>query len=517
MIVVFHIVWLVIYSFCWLMAERYDVQMFQQNSYRMDRYMRWWRTSFTWSSPRTLFLVCALLSSFSRVLCAISAFMLFSFAYLELKKEYKVKLVWTKRVVRLFVTIGLIDFGIFSLVFFTLGFLPAAGIAILALFLSKPVVLLANIINKPLESTVSRWYYNDAKKILSKRKDLVIIGVTGSYGKTSTKNFLYRILSEKYNTLVTPGNYNTTLGVVRTVREQLKPYHQVFVVEMGAKQVGDIKEICDLVHPSIGIVTAVGEMHLETFGSLENIQKTKFELVRSLPSDGLAVINMDSQGIASYNDVLSGCNIIRYGIHSELADVRVYDVRYGHSGTTFSIGDLSYSTKLLGEGNILDIVAALVVAERLGVDAQRRKIAVSKLQSVEHRLSLMNKGGVLVLDDAYNSNPEGASMALDVLENFVSGESSKKIVVTPGIIELGNRQAEINREFGRRIASAADVAVIVNLSNREAICMGLSDGNFSKDKIILADDLSSAVKAISGIVSAGDVVLYENDLPDMFR
>jgi len=513
----FLIIWLMIYAFCWLMVGKYDAQMFQQNSYKSDRYFRWWKSSFSWLSFRTMFLVCAVLGSLSGVLCAFSAFGLFAYAYLEYKKEYKVRIVWTKRIIRLFVTMGLVNLALFFITYVTLGFLPATGVACLTLFFSKPLLLIANTLNRPLESAISHWYYNDAKKMLSQRPDLIVIGVTGSYGKTSTKNFLYRILSEKYNTLVTPGNFNTTLGVVRTVREQLKPYHQVFIVEMGAKQVGDIKEICDLVHPSIGIVTAVGEMHLETFGSFENIQNTKFELIRALPSEGLGVINLDSAGIASYNDVPDNCRIIRYGIASDNADVKAENVAYGHNGTSFDVAGQHYSTRLLGGGNILDILGSLVVAEQLGVEVARRKIAVSKLQSVEHRLSMMNKGGVTVLDDAYNSNPEGAAMALEVLGKFVSGPSGKKIVVTPGIIELGERQAEINRELGRCIAKAADVAIIVNFSNREAIVQGLSDEGFAEDKIVVADDLASAVKSLGTMVNAGDVVLYENDLPDMFK
>ena len=159
-----------------------------------------------------------------------------------------------------------------------------------ATVLSFGILLVSNILLIPCEKSVNRWYYNDAKRILNSMPDLTIIGITGSYGKTSTKHFLHTILSEKYNVLMTPGSYNTTLGVIRTIREQLKSYHNIFIVEMGAKQTGDIKEICDLVNPSIGIITAIGEQHLETFKTITNIQKTKFELIDALPRNGLAVL-----------------------------------------------------------------------------------------------------------------------------------------------------------------------------------------------------------------------------------
>ena len=136
-------------------------------------------------------------------------------------------------------------------------------------------------------------YINDAKQMLAQMPDLKIIGITGSYGKTSTKHYLNRILSEQFDVLMTPGSFNTPMGVVRTVREMMKPYYYVFIVEMGAKQLGDIKEICDIVHPEIGIVTAVGEQHLESFKSIENVQRTKFELVEALPENGFAVLNDD--------------------------------------------------------------------------------------------------------------------------------------------------------------------------------------------------------------------------------
>ena len=280
--------------------------------------------------------------------------------------------------------------------------------------------------------------------------DLKIIGVTGSFGKTSTKHYLYRILSEKYNVLMTPGNFNTTLGVVRTIREHLKPHHQIFIVEMGAKQVGDIKEICDLVHPTIGIVTAVGEMHLETFHSVENIRRTKFELIDALPANGYGVVNIDSEHIAS-KPIDHKSHLITYGVKNHDADYRAVNIDYSAQETSFDIdsrGDLreGYTTHLAGRGNILNLLAAVAVADLMKVPASQQKRAMRQIEQIEHRLSVKRTaGGISIIDDAYNSNPTGAKMALEVLAHFNRPATARRIVITPGFVELGERQADLNR------------------------------------------------------------------------
>ena len=507
------------FAAAWAAVLRYDLQMFQQNSYMAGRYWTWLRPVLL-GHRRWWFALLPLLC-WSPALRVIAAVILFWSALLEFRTHYKVRIVYTKRVVRLIVTCILLGLLLLRAAYAAGGWKTVAVCAPLLLLCDKPLVVLANLINAPLEALIRRWYYNDAARMLRARPDLVIIGVTGSFGKTSTKNYLYRMLSERYNTLVTPGNFNTTLGVVRTVREQLRPYHQVFIVEMGAKQPGDIREICDLVHPTIGIVTAVGDMHLETFGSRENIQKTKFELIRALPPQGLGVINADSEGIATYKDIPDHCRMVRFGIDAHRADVRAADIVYSASGTGFTVvgpgAPLSLQTRLVGRGNVLDIVGACVVAAELGVSPQQIRVAVSKLQQVEHRLSVRQQGGLTILDDAYNANPEGAAMALDVLRGLRLDEGARRFVVTPGFVELGARQAEENRKLGARAARAADVLIVVNRLNREAICAGAREAGLAEDCLICADSLSEAVAALSGRAAAGDAVLYENDLPDMFK
>ncbi len=500
-----------------LLIAKYDIHMFQLSSYRYSRYFRWLVPGNIISQKRFfafMMLVPALVPNYVGVGFA-TGITIGAWA-VAWREKFKTPLVYTMRVKRLFATNILLFVAITAL---ALLFATEWATVIIAatLILSNFLMLLANLVNTPIEKAINRHYYNDAKRIIDSHKGLIIIGVTGSFGKTSTKNYLASVLAEKYNVLVTPGNFNTLLGVIRTIREQLRPYHQVFIVEMGAKQNNDIKEICDLVHPTIGIVTAVGEMHLETFKTVENIQETKFELINSLPAGGLGVINYDSEYIKSYKGIKSPCKIIRYAVEGE-GDYKANDVVYGAGGVSFTLGNGEhYCCRLLGVGNLLNILASIAVADHLGVPANKQRNAIARLQPVEHRLSMKVANGITVLDDAYNSNPTGAKMSLGVLKEFAVGEGNKRIVITPGFVEMGTRQADANKELGRTIAVSCDYAIIVNAVNREAIKSGIEEGGLPAEKYFLADSLNHAHQQLAKILRPGDVVLYENDLPDNFR
>ena len=495
------ITFIVLWVSAWILYMRFYLQMFQQNSNRRDRFLLWLKDN----------------------------------PYPRLFGKSKVKFVMTKRMVRLTITATLVAVALTLAPWFFGVFWLSALIILFCPF----VLCIADWLNSPIEKAINNWYIKDARRKLAAHKDLIIIGVTGSFGKTSTKNYLYRILSEKYNVLMTPGNYNTTLGVVRTIRENLEPFHEVFICEMGAKEVGDIKEICDLVHPVMGIVTAVGEMHLETFGSFENIQKTKFELIDSLPVDGFGVVNFESPGIASYGGIREDCSIVRFGIDAHRVDVRASGIQYTPGGMEFDVidaaGSLHLKTQLLGEANILDLTGAIVIAKHLGIPDRSIALAVSKIQPVEHRLSMSRRGSLTILDDAYNSNPTGAAMALGVLASMKLPQGGRRICVTPGFVELGSRQFDACRELGALAARSCDILIIVNKYNREAILEGAksvilqtpdqvggdvmpdSDRASSlEDRVLCVDTLAEAVASLTVLATPGSAILYENDLPDTF-
>lgn len=507
----FSVVWLLFF----FATMRYSVQMFQQNSYRVARYNRWLRTTGEWLSRPNLV---AVLSAMAFTLYPHWGVMLFFglwmlvIAIAEYSIRYKVPVVYTMRVKRLMATRIILSAAIIAAVHIFAVRYTLVAMMLLAL---DYWTIVANLINKPMEAAITRWYYNDAKRILRSMPHLTIIGITGSFGKTSTKHFLHRVLSERYNVLMTPGNFNTTLGVVRTIREHLKPHHEVFIVEMGAKQRGDIKEICDLVCPSMGIVTSVGEMHLETFGSVESVALTKFELIDALSAGGFGIVNIDSE--AAYSHITKNNIAVKtYSIDNNKADFRATDVVYAPQRTTFTVKDGDYATHLLGRGNILNITAALAIAEHMGISVEARRRAVRQIEQVEHRLSMRTNGGITILDDAYNSNPTGAQMALEVLSGFET--KGARYVVTPGFVEMGAKQYDNNRAFGADIArSKADAVIVVNEVNREAITSGLKDGGYNMAKVSTVASFKEAMAELQPRLKAGDVVLYENDLPDSFK
>ena len=516
-------------------ALKHDIQMLQQNSYRLDRFWRWLKPNFidAWKLADIALLLLLMAPSLmapaaSALITGIAAVVM---TIMMLRQKYKKPLVFTPRVKRIYGVAGIIVIGCGVAAALGLwnvnpqeGFYSGKNIALAIMMLicifSWLPVMLAVILLTPVEKSINARYRNEAVEILRSMPDLKIIGITGSYGKTSTKHYLHRILSESFDVLMTPGSYNTPMGVIRTIREMMKPYNQVFICEMGAKQKGDIKEICDMVNPQMGIITAVGPMHLESFKSMENVQATKFELADALPADGLAVVNNDFEYCASRK--VSNTNCVRYGVadHKD-CDIWAEEIRYTPEGTTFRVKDrngldLELQTRLVGECNISNLVAAIAIALKLGVPEEKIRTAVGRIEQVEHRLNMKRTaGGVTIIDDAFNSNPTGARMAVDVLSHFK--DQGKRIIVTPGMIELGERQYELNQELGRHIGKNVDVAIVVGQYNRDALSSGIRESGLPGESLHEVGSFAEAQKLLSGIMKHGDTVLYENDLPDTFK
>ena len=278
------------------LAMRHNMHMFQLNGYKNDEHIRWIRKNLRqqWLLGFGAVLgIVRILLPFLAVDIIIWLTLLLEIAVYRAMRRLntKKKLVFTPRVKRMITTITILTAAVITLTAVFAGMEPLTGVFMLLVSAQICINLLANLINRPMELLINQHYINDAKRILKRMPDLTIIGVTGSYGKTSVKYYLQTLLQSKYSVLVTPGNFNTTLGVVRTIRQYLKPTHEIFICEMGARRVNDIKEICDLVHPDHGIITSVGPQHLETFHSMENIQKTKFDLADAIPEGGFLFLD----------------------------------------------------------------------------------------------------------------------------------------------------------------------------------------------------------------------------------
>lgn len=515
------IIWFVTYMTGAVLYEIYIVHMFQQNSYKPREYREWMqvRSNVGRLLGKSLYAVISLpLVLVGNLGCLIGAIVMNMMTILVNKpRQAKKPLVYTMRVRRMLVTTAVL-YMIGMLVSLTAGeyWVRAGECILLVLFLLQPfLILLVNWINRPVEQAIDRHYVSDAARILREMPDLTVIGVTGSYGKTSVKYFLNTLLSSKFNVLQTPGNYNTTLGVVRTIREQMKPFHEIFICEMGAREVGDIKEICDLVHPDYGIITSIGPQHLQSFHTVENIIGTKFELADAVPAEGKVFLNYDNSYIRGHK---IDKNVVSYGTAGAAIDYRAYDITVSPNGSTFKMKDaqgeeFEFHTRLVGNHNVQNIAGAIAVAHTLGIPMEKLRYPVKQLESVPHRLQLSRQGGRILLDDSYNSNKNGFMAALDTLAMF----KELRILMTPGMVELGEKQYSENKEVGVYAADKCDYAVLVGREQTKPIQDGLLEAGFARSRMIVVDTLQEAFQMVNAIPDEKQkVVLIENDLPDNY-
>jgi UDP-N-acetylmuramoyl-tripeptide--D-alanyl-D-alanine ligase len=443
------------------------------------------------------------------------------------KVEAKKPLVYTARAKRVFGLSICLLVGIAT----TLVLIAKTSPWRISIFLFSEVTVInltiANLLIYPLERTINGAYLFSAKKRI-KTFQPKVIGITGSYGKTSTKYILHQILSEKFNTLMTPDSYNTPMGICKVIRGELTAEHEIFIVEMGAYKRGDIRELCNLASPQIGILTAVGPQHLERFKSIENIAKTKYELIESLPPDGLAVFNCDNEICAGLADKREhdGNPVRRYATESfpvasssERAELTTTNIQHTDEGLTFtihtSVGTTEIRTQLLGRHNVSNILAATAVATECGMTLEEIRVAIANVAPVPHRLQLTSsEGNVTIIDDSFNANPVGAKAALEVLTEIQGG---KKVLVTPGMVELGEREYEENKRLGEHAADVCDLVILVGPRRTTPILDGLKAAQYPSQQIIIALNLEEVKQHLATQVQAGDVVLFENDLPDNYN
>ena len=429
-------------------------------------------------------------------------------------EQTKKPLVITARIKRLIITITI-------LYLLPLIVLKDFNNQSIMLYLNEYIVYIAKIINTPIEKGVFMHFKHMAQRKLKSMTDLKIIGITGSYGKTSSKNILRDILNVKYNAFATPRNLNTLNGLMMSVNNYMDKFTDVFIAEMGAYVKGDIKDLCDLVHPKYGILTRIGTAHLESFGSEKNIEDGKFELIESLPSDGVGVLNKDDPKQKNHK-IKNKVKILWIGIEEEDVDVHAKNIKCTNKGTEFDVtfkGDKKvyhFETKLLGRHNVYNILSSLALGNLFGIEKDDLVRAVKGVKPVEHRLELKNMGSFYMIDDAYNSNPVGAKNAVEVL-GMMPGI---KVVVTPGMIELGDKEDEYNEEFGKQISAQADYVVLIGEEKTKPIYNGLLESGFNKDKIIVYNDVKRAYTFINGLAKENKksiYALFENDLPDTYN
>ena len=502
------------------------MHMLQQNWYNDDnRYFNWIISNFKRSF---IFLDCLFIVFL--IFKGIYAVIIFTCFYIICdilntnrvsKEQSKKPLVITARIKRIYVTmyilylIGIIPF---ILLFNENNINYYYTYVGLLIWINPFIIMVSNIINKPIEKIVVNHYKRLAKSKLNEMTNLKRIAITGSYGKTSCKNALNDILNVKYNSLATEKSFNTMNGLMITINNKLDKFTDIFISEMGAFKRGEIKEKSDFIKPQYGILTTIGTAHLESFGSRENIQKAKFELIDSLPDDGVAVLNMDDEYQVNYK-IKSKCKVVWISMDNKKADVYASNIKLSNKGTTFdctfkdSNKTVNLETKLLGSANVYNILEAVAMAYNLGLSLDQIKTGVKRIATIEHRLELKKYGDINIIDDAYNSNPVGSSMAVDVL-GMMKG---KKIIVTPGMIELGDKQYDYNMEFGRHIAKVCDEVILIGEEQTKPILDGLKKEKYDEKHIHILNDVKLSFPLMRKLSDGNTYVLLENDLPDIFN
>jgi UDP-N-acetylmuramoyl-tripeptide--D-alanyl-D-alanine ligase len=521
------------------------ILVLQQCGYRGKRYFKWLSHKDTPYMSR-LMLLCLLGFLFFCVLnmtfepipiigntnasyIGFASYILFAILYINSEKSVnaKVPLKKTKRLVRLCITYCLllvaITFGLIIILNFIAYKVDATVFALLRysviclMPIAIPYVLFLSYgLNEPLETLIRKHYLRVAA-IKLKKTDVIKIGITGSYGKTSVKEILKTILSQKFRVLATPASYNTPLGIALTVKN-LDSTHDVFIAEMGARSKGDIAALTKMVNPTYGVLTGVNNQHLESFGSIENTIDTKYELFENLNADGVGFFSSDNENSRLLFDRFGGEKYLS-GFNGEDNLVTASDVKTDVHGMTFTLNikgerGVKCSTVLLGTHSVKNICLAAAVAYKIGLTPKEIGLGINRIQSIGHRLELMpNNKNIVIIDDSYNSNEDGVLAAMEVLDTF----KGRKIVLTPGLVELGKRENVANLEFGKLLAKHADIVIVVGKHNAEMLINGLIDGGMARENIKFAKNLNKGNAILNEIMAEGDVVLFENDLPDNYN
>jgi UDP-N-acetylmuramoyl-tripeptide--D-alanyl-D-alanine ligase len=533
-----------------LLRGRYFLHIFQQNGYKLNEFWHWlvehWNRRVVTVEHvlynviifvLLIFLSNAVTGSAAIIILAVFGISWFGpFNYYG-GEDSKKPLVFTPRMIRLtipfailclfipaavtfisyagyipFTDLGIQNDGLYAADMYLLAFGWVLGNALVPFF-----IFAAAIITKPIEAYVHRHFIKLAQQKLAQMPNLTVVAITGSYGKTSTKFMIRDLLSERYSVCSTPSSYNTPMGICKVINNNLEAHHQVLVLEMGARYEGNIDELCDIAEPDISVVTNVGVAHLETFGSQDAIARTKSTIVERTKPNGKTILNADDERVKAMANLRDDLEITFVGLNS--GDIQAKDIHYDAEGMSFTVNteekEKSFTMQLLGSHNVQNMLLAVGVAKSLGLRLTTIAMAASRIKPVEHRLELKSQNGITVIDDAFNSNPVGAKNAVETLAAF---ENGRKIIITPGMIELGEIQDEKNYEFGHQIGQAGlDLVILVGQQQTEPIREGIASANFDMQNVKTVSSLYKANSLMQDFAQEGDVVLYENDLPDSFN
>lgn len=453
--------------------------------------------------------------------------------------EIKKKFIRTQRVTRIIGTAFIVSSLVLIVSNLLINSLPLPEIKIvhialistagLIVFLLAPLwLILGNILMIPVETYMRRRFLNQASQVLDNIRPK-IIGITGSYGKTTTKNFLHDIMSVRYRTYATPKSYNTLMGISLAINRDLTDDYSVeyFISEMGAYVEGEIERICKLTPPDISVVTEIGPQHLERFGTLENVKKAKYEIISNLEPDGVGVFNWDNSYIQEM--VAEGYPNTRLTVSRELTleEAKAQNVTWLATDIQETLAGLSFTiinvqtneqeqimTAVVGEHNVTNLLLSTAVAYHEGIPLRDIAYRIRILQPAESRLVTQTTAeGITIINDAYSANPKGVVSALKVLGMYQTG---KRLLITPGMIELGDLHEVENRKLGELATQYASDIILIGKDQTKPIFEGIQSSIFDMNNVQIKETLTEAVDWYQSHLTAGDTVLFLNDLPDTY-
>jgi UDP-N-acetylmuramoyl-tripeptide--D-alanyl-D-alanine ligase len=516
------------FSFLMFSVKRLFVYLkfFQQADYQPSRLLKWYIERHAWDKKGSLALcIGAIISYFNNNIALLTIaflFLFFSFTEENPLKKGKITLKLTARAKRLLSFSTL--FALVSLTVFFLSFSSSSlNFWIAAFFFIQmiPFFLLASFLFLyPDETKRQKKYWSEAKQTLQDINPLVI-GITGSYGKTSLKHAAAHLLQASLGPVFFPEKgVNTPMGIAREIRTKMKKGIHYAVIEMAAYGRGSITKLCKLTPPNVAILTIVGKAHLERFGSRDEILKTKAELAQALPEEGILIVNGDCEGCRKIATLYPKKRTFFYGFNESLGklDLKILSYHYKEKGTMFLISwkGQNYESwcPLFGKTALHNVAGALTLVFALGAQPEYALYAARSLRPVDNRLQVIKDGGVTFLKDAYNSNPNGFQSALETLEKL---QGKRRIIVTPGMIELGIDQKKENTALAKEAGRIGDLAFVVGDTNKQALIEGFLLGGMNKENIYYFKTRDQALNHLKKTIKEGDLVLIENDLTDLYE
>ena len=523
-------VWLFIWIIFLVFAARRLIlllHVFQQEEYDAPRFLKWIVSSRSYDKRLSvnILLLVAVAYFIPRlggwILVAIVGGFLLTAAWRERNplKDAKKKLVLTARAKRILV-VAMIYAATMGFVFSYIYLPPIlwlVPIQTMPLMLAFAVWTLA-----PQEAYVQRRYWREAHEKLG-RLEAKVIGITGSFGKTSAKHILSHVLEAASTGLATPGSVNTPMGIARIVREQLRPEHRYFIAEMGAYGPGSINRLCQLAPPDFAVITAIGKAHYERFKTLETVASAKFELAEAtVARGGKVIVTEDALSHAPahafadrYPDAMIVCG------EGETCDLRILAQSQSKDGLSLSLtwqgGTYEFTVPIFGTHQITNIALVFAVACAFGADPESVVLALKSTPQITHRFEVKpGPNGAALVDDAYNSNPEGFASALETLDILVEADG-RRILATPGMVELGDAHDEEHTRLGEIAAAHVDTLLAIAPSRIESFVDAFEQHTGDETETIRCESFAEANDWIAENAKSGDVVLLENDLPDLYE